>query len=334
MGFSESVKVMLYARSGNRCAFPGCPISLVFTLQDSKSTVNHGKAAHIVAESKSGPRGKSKMSVAERNSYSNGIILCSNHHSDVVDKFPEKYRVTQLRKWKADHEIKYAQISSSVSKQFHTKSIYAEYIDRWSELALLDGWYSWTAPILRAGSNCISQHVYFNYLELCSWLATRVWLGKFKHLEYAFWNFGRVASDLIFVFDKHSEAHGNMLCTDKFYRNCSPTDWTRRQALLKRFEFHVALVEDLVVELTRAGNLVCQRVRETVDGQFRVEQGLLLLESGMYEDMSYRRHVVQYAKRELTKAPYPGLEKFMKIREKRDLHFGTGVVKAYLKEND
>jgi len=85
---------MLYASSGNRCAFPGCRTPLVFSLTKSKATINHGKAAHIVAESHKGPRGRNSMSLVRRNSYENGIVLCTNHHTDVVDKYPEKFTVT------------------------------------------------------------------------------------------------------------------------------------------------------------------------------------------------------------------------------------------------
>ena len=216
MPFSESVKIMLYAGSGNRCAFPGCQTPLVFTLKQSKAVVNHGKAAHIVAESRKGPRGRNSMSVAMRNSYENGIVLCTNHHTDVVDKYPTKFTVTQLRQWKSAHEKKYATLTKSRQKNIQVLSIYAEYVDKWSELAFLNNWQSWTAPILRAGSNCLSYEVYLSYIELCSWLAARVWPDTFRSPENALLNFQRVAVDFIFTFERQAEAHGRMMCTDKF----------------------------------------------------------------------------------------------------------------------
>jgi hypothetical protein len=332
MPFSESVKVMLYARSGNRCAFPGCKTQLVFTLKEYRTIVNHGKAAHIVAESPNGPRGKTSMSLAKRNSYENGIVLCTNHHDDIIDKYPDKFTVNQLRKWKKRHEDTYGKVSSSSAQNIEILRRYAEYVDKWTELAAVKGWMSWTAPLLRAGSNCMSQEVYRSYLEMCSWLATRVWPGIFKSFEDALNNFGRVAADFIFTFDRHSEAHGNMLCTDKFYRQVEPRTPQREKAVAD-FQFHTALVEDLVLELTRAGNLVCQRVRESIDAQFRQDEGHLMVESGMYEGMEFRRHVLQYRPAELKKYPYPGLAEFMSVRDKRDLHFGTGVRRSYVRTN-
>lgn len=332
MPFREAVKVMLYARSGNRCAFPGCPIPLVFTLKESRAVVNHGKAAHIVAESSNGPRGTSKMSIAERNSYENGIIFCTNHHSDVVDKFPEKFTVQELFKWKGEHEKKYGDISSAIGQRAQVLSTYAEYIDRWADLALLDGWRTWTAPMLRAGAYFMSLAVHDSYLELCSWLATRIWPGKLGALENAFENFRHVASDLIFTFDKHADAHGNVLRTEKFYDRYRSRHSRQWEEAFARYEYHVALLEDLILELTRAANLICDRVRESVDAQFRVEEGRLIVETGMCADSGFRLYVVQYATRELKPRPYPGLEKFMKIREQRDLHSGRGVIRHYLRD--
>jgi hypothetical protein len=329
MPFSEAVKMMLYARSGNRCAHPHCNIPLVFALGNKKGTVNHGKAAHIVAESKSGPRGKNTLSRVERNAVENGIILCTNHHTDVVDKFPKKFSITQLRTWKSRREAECSAFSAESSKTFQINATYAEYVDRWSELASLDWWYSWTAPLLRSGNNCFSLAVYHRYIELCSWLASRVWPGKFRKLEDSFENFRRVAVDFILVFERHSEARRNMVCTERFYRDLAPTKWKLRRRALRSYEFHTALVEDLLVELTRAANLVCQRVRETLDAQFRLDEGHLVIESGIYEDVSFRRHIVRYSKKEATRRPYPGLLEFMKMRSKRDLHFGKGVRKDY-----
>lgn len=51
----KDVKV-LWGRSGNRCAFPGCKIEL--TPDGSKSTL--GEMAHIVADSPDGPRGENE----------------------------------------------------------------------------------------------------------------------------------------------------------------------------------------------------------------------------------------------------------------------------------
>ena len=63
-----------------------------------------GKAAHICAAAKGGPRYRSNMSAADRAAIGNAIFLCSGC-ADMIDKnngadFPEEI----LRQWKFDHE--------------------------------------------------------------------------------------------------------------------------------------------------------------------------------------------------------------------------------------
>jgi hypothetical protein len=85
----------------------------------------------------------------------------------------------------------------------------------------------------------------------------------------------------------------------------------------------VDLIEDLAVELTRAVNLVCEAVRQTIDPQFRIEEGIVLLVSGMYMDFSFMTHRLTYLASSGW-APYPGLEAFLEARTTRDFHFGSG----------
>jgi hypothetical protein len=325
MPFSESVKVMLYACSGNRCAYPRCGTRLVFTLHGS-TVVNHGKAAHIVAESPHGPRGKSKLSAKERNSYENGVVFCSNHHNDVVDKFPAKFPIETLRKWKKQHEEIFGKPSGATSKKIQILTMYADCIDKWNQMAALDRWEVWTHPLLRGGSQCISESAFYNLQELCKWLGNRIWPRKLLLLENSLENFSLVANDFAAVFDKHSDLNGRMICTDKYYRRRA-----QRETALAEFKFHTTLVEDLVLELTRAANLVCQRVRETFDANFRLDEGRLVAKSGPYTDGSNHLHLAEYRSRELKKKyPYPGLESFLKIRTFRDTHFGEGMRQGYI----
>lgn len=92
----------LYARSGNRCAFPDCHIALVPEARGDDQVVL-GEAAHIVAESDKGPRGRSELTLEQRNLASNRILLCARHHQ-LIDAKPETYTTDRLHAIKADHE--------------------------------------------------------------------------------------------------------------------------------------------------------------------------------------------------------------------------------------
>jgi len=66
-----------------------------------------GEIAHIVAEQRQGPRGRTEMSDEERNKASNLVLLCGEHHT-VIDRNPHIYSVHILRQMKSDHERRVA----------------------------------------------------------------------------------------------------------------------------------------------------------------------------------------------------------------------------------
>jgi hypothetical protein len=94
---------ILFAHSGNMCAFPGCGKRLVEpgTAHDSAAVL--AEIAHIVADSRQGPRGNSLLSDADRDRHPNLILLCGDHHK-VIDSQPNTFSVSVLRQIKADHE--------------------------------------------------------------------------------------------------------------------------------------------------------------------------------------------------------------------------------------
>ena len=71
MTIGEKEKKLLWSRSGNTCAMPGCNTVLV----TEKTTF--GEMAHIEAKASGGPRGKKGNG---SDSYENLILLCRKHH--------------------------------------------------------------------------------------------------------------------------------------------------------------------------------------------------------------------------------------------------------------
>ena len=93
---------MLWARSGNRCAFPNCAQLLVEDTDSASGGVVIGEEAHIVARELDGPRG-SEAGQHPIDSYLNHILLCPTHHR-VVDEHPETFTVAALQTMRRDHE--------------------------------------------------------------------------------------------------------------------------------------------------------------------------------------------------------------------------------------
>jgi hypothetical protein len=79
---------------------------------------------------------------------------------------------------------------------------------------------------------------------------------------------------------------------------------------------------DLMAELTRAANYVCDRVRQHVSPTYRLKEGLVLMMGGPFENGADRTFCLQYRGEERVSVPYPGLEKFVSERAKRDYCFG------------
>lgn len=116
---------------------------------------------------------------------------------------------------------------------------------------------------------------------------------------------------------------GELLLT----RNFSPDGWLKDdefQEGLKRHEAHVYLVMDLMAELTRAANLVCDRVRQFISRGYRLKEGMVLMMGGPFENGADRTFRLQYRGDERVDVPYPGLDRFRSARAKRDYCFGQG----------
>ena len=92
----------LLLESGGICAFSGCNRRLVSPDSSLDSGAVIAELAHIVADSREGPRGKVSLSDAERNGYQNFIVLCPEHHK-VIDSQPNTFSIQVLRQMKIDH---------------------------------------------------------------------------------------------------------------------------------------------------------------------------------------------------------------------------------------
>ena len=94
---SPTDRTLLFAESGNCCAFPGCKQPLVLRVDGLPTLV--GQAAHIYAASPNGPRYRADMTEEERAAESNLIALCPMHHLH-IDRHPNEYLAETLKEWK------------------------------------------------------------------------------------------------------------------------------------------------------------------------------------------------------------------------------------------
>ena len=322
MAVSSKTRILVWSRAAYRCSMCRQDLFMDEISTDDPSLV--GDVAHMVADSLDGPRGASPLTAEQRDLYSNLLLLCKAHHK-LVDDNPAEYPVERLQHIKNDHErwVRESLEGFDPDKQ-RAIEMYASYVQEWTERADLAHWESWSSYMLGSGQPRMHKEDDARISELRDWLFSRVWPDQFDGLHAAFENFRRVLADCQEVFREASVERGDWLITDKIYKHVQPGSDDERR-LLREFEFQVALISDLTVELTRAANYLCDQIRKDLDPSFRMAEGVLVVESGPYMDMTFRKHRVAYHGDERTAIPYPGLQQFKVVRKSRDYHWGEGT---------
>jgi len=99
--FSEETRRILRERVGGLCSRPECDRTTVSPNETDHRRVDiTGRAAHITAAQKGGPRYDEKLTSEQRRGVGNGIWLCADC-ADLVDKNEgEGFTVEQLNSWK------------------------------------------------------------------------------------------------------------------------------------------------------------------------------------------------------------------------------------------
>jgi hypothetical protein len=105
----DTLKV-LYARSGNECAFPNCPYPI---FNDKGLYV--AQLCHIEAVKKGGPRYNELQTSEERNNISNLMFMCYRHHKETDDI--KEFTVERLIKIKKAHENKFTEKEKVASNE-------------------------------------------------------------------------------------------------------------------------------------------------------------------------------------------------------------------------
>lgn len=122
MTISEKDRKILWARSGNRCAFCKCEVLVHGDAVNDSAVV--GDECHIFSNKKTGPRYKSCDLSDSHDISSNLILLCRTHHK-MVDDQSKKYSAEVLVQLKRSHEnwVKQKLDNGTESKPIRIKRI-------------------------------------------------------------------------------------------------------------------------------------------------------------------------------------------------------------------
>lgn len=326
MGVSLKTQKTLWGRAAGRCAFPGCRVELFFDNESADDPTLVGQNCHIVAASQGGPRFDDTMPETRRDSYANLILLCGMHHTVIDDAAngESNYPVERLHEFKRDHEAWVCDQLGFDREVQEDDEAYASIIDEWQRLAHLDDWLAWSSDILLRGQPQLRAEVHEDIQTLRRWLLNRVWPNRYPDLEVAMENFRRVLEGFHNAFPEHAEEERGGLTTRKFYQI---DGWNNeRHHLHREYKFHVDVVMDLMSELTRAANLICDKVRKNVFRAYRRADGHLIVQTGPLLDSSWHEFVTRYKDEEVEQTPmFSGLDSFLAERSSRDHVFGSGT---------
>ena len=328
MGITLRTHKMLWGRAANRCSFPDCRIELAADAVETDDDAVIGEACHISAQREGEARWQPDFPPEQLHKYDNLILLCRNHHK-TIDDMENEYPVRRLHELRAQHErwVRQSLETFDPARQ-RDDELYAWIVEEWAQRCQLHDWDAWTSYVLGGGGQpSIGVAVHDDLWALHRWLYVRLWPHRYENLETALENFRQVLQDFLSVFDEHAEERGDdRLTTRKFYKGehgWLPDDVYWR--LGREYEFHCMLVEDLMLELTRAANLVCDCVRTSVSPFFRLREGSLWVMSGPHMTGGYHMHRPAYTDADIASGLYGGLGAFLSERRTRDVCFGIGT---------
>ncbi len=333
MAISVKTHKRLWTRARDECAFPGCGQALLVPLEnETEGDTVIGKECHIVAQADDGPRGPVTLTpdeltrwqtlIDDRDGYVNLILMCGVHH-DVIDGDVAAYSIERLIEIKRDHERQLqAHRSPSESHRDNLQIRYAAIVDEWAARIELD---DWNARLSSLASDGFVDREYLDRLEAARWwLLDRVWPRTFPELEAAFQAFRFIAEDIDLVVAYFGTEQQDHVFVDRVYKEVPPNRDANFAFLKARSDYYIDLAADLAVELTRAANLICDRVREYVWPSYRLAEGRASVGIGVDFSLVYRVLVPQYPP-DVAGQPYPGLDRFARQRGERDYHFGDGL---------
>lgn len=334
MGISVQSRKFLWGKSAMRCAFPDCDAPLSLSKAGVHRTVV-GIECHIIAQKDHASVARSPSSltdeerieyahlIEDRDSYDNLALMCGTH-SFLIDDPAQGYSVRDILEMKRNHELSVEGAGKTPGPD-QDEARYAEIVDGWAARIDLDRWPELIAGVFMDGHPRIEVEDFDRMGEAADWIFNRVWPGSIREIERSMDNFRRVVVDFSRVMTayphEHLKARG-LVAPNRFYNDLHWSERYGNKRAGELYQYLSYLMEDYALELTRAANLVCEAVRQTLDPRFRFDEGLLTMESGPYMDdqthLFTRRHRPTYKDPLEEWMPYEGLAEFPTARSSRD----------------
>ncbi|WP_144514836.1 hypothetical protein [Bacillus pumilus] len=322
MALNAKDRKLLWGNAALRCSL--CRITLLNDDSEWDDTSVYGEECHIAGKKKDSDKSpRSDADLDNREVYDNYILLCRNDHK-MVDDQREKYTIEVLREIKEKHEKWVETTLDSSGKQAIYNRYYKKIVNEWAERIDLKKWKDWTYDITVYPYPQMPLKRFEEFSELNQWMLTRILPGLVEEIDIAFMNFNNILNDFLLTFESRSilMLDGKLMRTEKFYQHKGDSvfDFDRYDRLKKEYDEHINLVTDLVFELTRGGNYLCETVRDHLGFEFQLEAGMLTLITsvGIFEKASTCKP--QYSSEDRQGTLYNNLENFKVKRYERDFY--------------
>lgn len=164
----------------------------------------------------------------------------------------------------------------------------------------------WTSFWAMAGTSKISVSTYRSLEELNTFLQRISYHQGYDMYNNLLKNLGSLVSDYLYLCDEHLENFGSEEYTiERFYKKIP-----NNPDYASQLNEYCWLICDMTLELTRLLNLLLERIRERLP-DYQIDEGVFVIDS-------IAREKTVYCENEKSDSPYPGLNKFVKIRSSRN----------------
>lgn len=333
MALSVRDRKMLWGRSASLCAM--CRTPLIRESELGGSTII-GEEAHIVAREEDGPRGQSALTVAQRDYYSNILLLCPTHHTiiDSEPTGPRDYPTETLLEIKQSHEQWVIENNKVDQSSQRAEEQWGRIVDEFASRMRWDNWNEEIGCILEPGAGPYLTHdVHARLTEIPRWVLSRIWPPSHQHLRALIEGVATAINDLLFIFDRDREDcpyRNNAYSLVKSYK-IRDYDPPLYNSLLADYKYRVDLLYDLVLEVTRYSNAICDEIRRKLDPQYRFNEGAVLLHNGPTISMTHEVLRPEFNADDFRngRQPYIDLSTFKKDRFSRDSHLSDSSGEDY-----
>lgn len=237
-------------------------------------------------------------------SYSSAMSEFSDSITNNSDKNTKKI-IDAIEK---SNDVKALNEKKEQPKKVDSPSFYKYIMSSLEKFLDFDNWDNWTSMLIFNDQPELSDEILEQINDAITFINKIIWLHEYPEWENAITNLNKILNDFQNTFIEHAESHyiSDLVIwkTKKFYKT-SPYNREYYERTLPIYKRHRSLISNLVLEMTRACNLICDCYRKNIDKNYRMKQGKL----------NCGRCVPEYESNE----QYPDeLKEFEKLLETRD----------------